>query len=60
MGTDGRRYIIDLCRVMPQDANYRGNNNVMAILRPELVGILNETNQSEEKTEGKIPLYNNI
>ncbi|PRP74275.1 hypothetical protein PROFUN_12022 [Planoprotostelium fungivorum] len=43
VGTDGRRYIIDLCRVTPQDANYRGNLGVMAILRPELINILNES-----------------
>lgn len=44
IGTDGRRYIIDLCRVTPQDANFKGPKNVMAILRTEFLSILNEAN----------------
>lgn len=48
IGTDGRHYIIDLCRVTPQDANYKGAKNVMAILRPELMLILNEANLTDE------------
>ncbi len=52
IGTDGRRYIIDLCRASPQDANYKGGNNVMATLRPELVLLLSE--EDESKSEGKI------
>eukprot|EP01117_Protostelium_nocturnum_P013348 TRINITY_DN4974_c0_g1_i2.p1 TRINITY_DN4974_c0_g1~~TRINITY_DN4974_c0_g1_i2.p1 ORF type:complete len:1454 (+),score=476.66 TRINITY_DN4974_c0_g1_i2:138-4499(+) len=45
VGTDGRRYIIDLCRVTPQDTNWKGNSGVMAILRPELMEILNGENR---------------
>lgn len=44
VGTDSRRYIIDLCRSTAQDANFKGPKNIMAVLRPELITILNETN----------------
>ena len=33
--------MIDLCRVTPQDANFRGEKFLMAILRPELMLIVN-------------------
>jgi hypothetical protein len=38
--------------VTPQDANYKGAKNVMAILRPELVMILNEANQPDQEDKG--------
>lgn len=44
VGTDGRHYIIDLCRVTPQDTNFKGKKQTMAILRPELMMILHDDN----------------
>jgi len=37
VGTDGRRYILDLIRITPRDANFSGKHNLLTILRPELV-----------------------
>jgi len=55
MGTDGRRYLLDLVRVTPQDSNYLENK--VAILRPELifayVEYLREKSRTELETKGK-------
>jgi len=37
VGTDGRRYILDLIRITPRDANFSGKHNFLTILRPELI-----------------------
>jgi len=37
VGTDNRKYILDLVRVTPRDANFEGKQNTYTTLRPELV-----------------------
>jgi protein TIF31 len=37
VGTDGRKYILDLIRTTPRDANYPEQKHTMYILRPELI-----------------------
>ncbi len=37
MGTDNRKYILDMVRFTPRDANYSGKENIFATLRYELV-----------------------
>jgi protein TIF31 len=37
-GTDNRKYLLDLIRMTPRDANYLGKHNDTAILRSELLG----------------------
>ena len=36
-GSDGRRYVLDIVRCTPLDANFPGAANVMKVLRPELL-----------------------
>lgn len=37
IGTDGRKYILDLVRVAPRDLNYTGTAQALTTLRPELI-----------------------
>ncbi|XP_077210396.1 clustered mitochondria protein-like isoform X2 [Tasmannia lanceolata] len=59
IGSDDRHYLLDLMRVTPRDANYRGPGSRFCVLRPELVasfcqaGAVERSN-SISKTEGEV------
>eukprot|EP01113_Clastostelium_recurvatum_P009176 TRINITY_DN1438_c0_g1_i1.p1 TRINITY_DN1438_c0_g1~~TRINITY_DN1438_c0_g1_i1.p1 ORF type:complete len:1305 (-),score=339.28 TRINITY_DN1438_c0_g1_i1:965-4879(-) len=38
MGTDGRRYVLDLTRATPRDANFTSPEHTVSLVRPELLG----------------------
>jgi protein TIF31 len=37
LGSDKRKYILDLMRLSPRDLNYQGDDNLCCVLRLELV-----------------------
>eukprot|EP00027_Filamoeba_sp_ATCC50430_P001401 CAMPEP_0168547004 /NCGR_PEP_ID=MMETSP0413-20121227/3799_1 /TAXON_ID=136452 /ORGANISM="Filamoeba nolandi, Strain NC-AS-23-1" /LENGTH=1303 /DNA_ID=CAMNT_0008577217 /DNA_START=67 /DNA_END=3978 /DNA_ORIENTATION=+ len=51
IGTDGRKYILDLIRVTPRDTNYTGKENTLTILRPELIDMYCEFQLQQKKRE---------
>lgn len=52
VGTDGRKYILDLVRMTPRDSNYLDTTQHMfTILRPELVGSYCEYLQQKHRME---------
>lgn len=51
IGTDGRKYILDLIRVTPRDSNYTGKENTLTILRPELIDMYCEFQLQQKKRE---------
>jgi protein TIF31 len=51
IGTDGRKYILDLIRVSPRDTNYTGKENTLTILRPELIDMYCEFQLQQKKRE---------
>jgi len=54
IGTDTRKYILDLVRITPRDANYTGKNNILTILRPELIAAYYEHLKIKEEEKEKI------
>jgi protein TIF31 len=60
IGTDGRKYILDLIRPTPRNPNFTGSSDVMCVLRPELIAGYAEYLRlkaltSEKKAEGENP-----
>ncbi|KAF2069696.1 hypothetical protein CYY_008982 [Polysphondylium violaceum] len=61
IGTDGRRYVLDLVRATPRDPNYAELKDQMCVLRPELIATYAEYNriswiakrQAEKKEKGE-------
>lgn len=49
VGTDGRKYLLDLIRVTPRDTNYQGKTHALTILREELLGHYNDHLLLEKK-----------
>eukprot|EP01112_Ceratiomyxa_fruticulosa_P021253 TRINITY_DN7410_c0_g1_i1.p1 TRINITY_DN7410_c0_g1~~TRINITY_DN7410_c0_g1_i1.p1 ORF type:complete len:1364 (+),score=366.09 TRINITY_DN7410_c0_g1_i1:107-4198(+) len=49
MGTDGRRYVLDLTRSTPRDSNYLKPIHAMAVLRPELISSYVEYMEEKDK-----------
>jgi protein TIF31 len=37
LGTDHRKYFMDLYRLSPRDLNYEGEDNESCVIRPELI-----------------------
>ncbi|GAB4832619.1 hypothetical protein Ancab_006637 [Ancistrocladus abbreviatus] len=61
VGSDDRRYLLDLMRVTPRDANYTGPASRFCILRPELITAFCQVEASEQskntsKSEEKVPV----
>jgi protein TIF31 len=50
-GTDKRKYLLDLVRLTPRDANYLGKNYTSCLIRPELVRIYQKTKDLEYASE---------
>lgn len=50
-GTDKRKYLLDLVRLTPRDANYLGKNYTSCLVRPELVRIFQKTKDIEYATQ---------
>jgi protein TIF31 len=46
-GTDKRKYLLDLVRLTPRDANFLGKNYTSCLLRPELLRIFQKTRDIE-------------
>lgn len=46
-GTDRRKYILDLVRMSPRDANYKTEDNSGCLIRPELIVIFQRTKNLE-------------
>lgn len=51
VGTDGRYYILDLIRATPRDTNFTGKENIMTIVRPELVVAFIEISKERARNE---------
>lgn len=51
VGTDGRKYILDLVRVTPRDSYFSGNNHVLTILRPELLSAYIDYHRQKKEVE---------
>jgi len=51
VGTDGRKYILDLVRITPRDANFIGANHSFTILRPELIAAYLEFLRQKKELE---------
>jgi protein TIF31 len=47
LGTDQRKYILEVMRLYPRDANYEGPENSFALIRPELIEQQFNKNQRE-------------
>ena len=69
VGTDGRKYILDLTRMTPRDPNYLGTENTYVVFRPELIILYTEYLRAhhqakmkgmkeEEVKEFKTPAFN--
>lgn len=52
-GADKRAYIVDLQGLTPRDANYLGDDNHSALVRPELVGLY-QRSKNMEHASGKM------
>jgi len=50
-GTDGRKYVLDLVRMAPRDANFEGKAHTLTVLRHELVRSWIEHLRSEKREE---------
>ena len=48
IGTDTRKYILDLVRLTPRDANYDGKENLLTVIRPELISAYLEHLRQQE------------
>ncbi|KAK4797948.1 hypothetical protein SAY86_030274 [Trapa natans] len=59
VGSDDRKYLLDLMRVTPRDANYTGPGSRFCILRPELVAAYCQA-QGAEKSRSKSDVDANI
>eukprot|EP01114_Cavostelium_apophysatum_P000309 TRINITY_DN1028_c0_g1_i1.p1 TRINITY_DN1028_c0_g1~~TRINITY_DN1028_c0_g1_i1.p1 ORF type:complete len:1242 (+),score=350.36 TRINITY_DN1028_c0_g1_i1:187-3726(+) len=51
VGTDSRKYILDLVRTTPRDANFIGPEHSLTVLRPELLSTYYDYKMREKRNE---------
>lgn len=54
LGTDQRKYILDLLRLSPRDLNYPGGENETCVIRPELIRSFRAMKAEKGEEVGKI------
>ena len=54
LGTDKRKYILDLLRLSPRDLNYPGSENETCVIRPELIKSFRQMKEQKKENMPKI------